>query len=200
MLKISRGAPPYSPPLGTPMYDYIVCTSHNAMYYLLPLFLPLFQTTSFFLDLAVYSRNRNFRILFSSKLSTARPLLPDPKWPPGSPLSPAELFLRSLVTYVSSDTRPLLLPWSCVCGGPLQSFPLPSRPSEQNSPVSSDLSGSGSSLFPEIDAFLMREVLRGSGKVRRWSYLPKRELLTYDLCGNRFCHRIGRPHRSNNVM
>lgn len=65
----------------------------------------------------------------------------------------------------------------------------------------------GYSPFPVVDVFIENDVgCRGSvqGSIRAWSVendvngLP--QFITYQMSRNRYCERLGRPHKSNNIM
>jgi DNA-directed primase/polymerase protein len=60
------------------------------------------------------------------------------------------------------------------------------------------------SPFPEIDRFLKEDVEFPPGVsrpiIRRWMWFETSNLLVCQLHGNRFCHRIGREHKSNNTQ
>ena len=66
---------------------------------------------------------------------------------------------------------------------------------------SEHIEGSGKSPYPEIDDFIADQVSgcgRG-GAIRRWTYFPAAEILSYDIVGYRFCYNVQRQHRSNNI-
>ena len=52
------------------------------------------------------------------------------------------------------------------------------------------------SPFPRVDACILKA--RPGATVRAWRRTPS--TLTYHLAKNRFCERIGRPHKSNNIF
>ena len=65
----------------------------------------------------------------------------------------------------------------------------------------------GLSPFPCVDDFVVNELgCRGGvqGSIRAWSveHDPKGlpQFITYQMSRNRYCERLGRPHRSNNIM
>ena len=60
----------------------------------------------------------------------------------------------------------------------------------------------GRSPYPEVDDFVSSVIQWGGveGLIRRWAYFQQGEMLIYDVIRNRWCHNIGRAHRSNNIM
>ena len=64
------------------------------------------------------------------------------------------------------------------------------------------LQGYDHSPHPEVDHFIEGVIGQGGvqGYIRRWSYFSQGALLVYDIAKNRWCERIGRPHKSNNIM
>uniref|UniRef100_A0A8C5LGL0 DNA-directed primase/polymerase protein n=1 Tax=Leptobrachium leishanense TaxID=445787 RepID=A0A8C5LGL0_9ANUR len=127
-----------------------------------------------FIDLGVYTNNRNFRLYKSSKLGkdvffdVARDnnVLSKPE---KNVSAEEHIFLRSLISNVRfSDSLKIL---KCASSG-----------SEKSSP-----------------ACIGTRNLSPSG-LRAWNYFFLEELLIYDIVNYRFCENIGRPHKSNNVM
>ncbi|ROT64075.1 putative DNA-directed primase/polymerase protein-like [Penaeus vannamei] len=60
------------------------------------------------------------------------------------------------------------------------------------------MEGFSHSPYPEIDKYI--QSILGHGYIRCWFYFPQSELLVYEIANNRFCHNIGREHKSNGVM
>lgn len=65
----------------------------------------------------------------------------------------------------------------------------------------------GASPFPSVDDFVRDDIgCRGGvrGAIRAWSVetdakgIP--QIITFQMSRNRWCERLGRPHRSNNIM
>ncbi|XP_062933270.1 DNA-directed primase/polymerase protein isoform X2 [Cynocephalus volans] len=154
-----------------------------------------------FVDLGVYTRNRNFRLYKSSKRgkSVALEVAEDNKFFPTEPKNISEenqYFLSSLVSNVRfSDTlRILTCDISQNKGKRVESF---------NSTSSSEMTdGFQCSPYPEVDRFVLSLVNRNGikGGIRRWNYFFLEELLVYDISKYRWCENIGRAHKSNNIM
>ncbi|KAM4836639.1 DNA-directed primase/polymerase protein [Thomomys bottae] len=155
-----------------------------------------------FVDLGVYTRNRNFRLYKSSKLgkSVALEVAEDNRFFPKQPKNVSEenqYFLSSLVSNVRfSDTLRIL-----TCDTPQKTG---KRSGHFNSTSTSveTLEGFQYSPYPEVDQFVLSLVNRNDikGGIRRWNYFFPEELLVYDICKYRWCENIGRAHKSNNIM
>ncbi|XP_025240426.1 DNA-directed primase/polymerase protein isoform X4 [Theropithecus gelada] len=154
-----------------------------------------------FVDLGVYTRNRNFRLYKSSKIGK-RVALEVPEDNAFFPVRPKgvsdeyQYFLSSLVSNVRfSDTLRIL-----TCD--------PSQNKQKgvgyfNSIGTSEtIGGFQCSPYPEVDHFVLSLVNKDGikGGIRRWNYFFPEELLVYDICKYRWCENIGRAHKSNNIM
>ncbi|CAK6442561.1 unnamed protein product [Pipistrellus nathusii] len=155
-----------------------------------------------FVDLGVYTRNRNFRLYKSSK--RGKPVVLEAAEDNRFSLTESEssseeqqYFLSSLVSNVRfSDTLRVLR-----CDA-----------SENKQKQSGHLNSTGTSVesiegfqgspYPEIDQFVLSLVNKNGikGGIRRWNYFFPEELLVYDICKYRWCGNIGRAHKSNNIM
>lgn len=64
------------------------------------------------------------------------------------------------------------------------------------------LDGYNKSPYPEVDEYITGLITQDSGKgvIRHWTYFQQGELLVYEIAKYRFCHNIGRHHKSNNIM
>lgn len=76
-----------------------------------------------------------------------------------------------------------------------------------NRPTSASMKSSGKSPIPKLDEYMLSSLgQRGGvqGRIRAWSIECMENLqaiyLTYQMVENRWCERIGRQHRSNNIM
>ncbi|KAI9159989.1 hypothetical protein LWI28_004026 [Acer negundo] len=60
----------------------------------------------------------------------------------------------------------------------------------------------GKSPFPALDKFVECVASIGNvpGKIRSWYWFSEYGLIVYNMSRNRYCERIGRQHKSNNVM
>ena len=75
----------------------------------------------------------------------------------------------------------------------------------ENRPASTTMKSSGQSPIPKLDEHILSSLAcRGGsqGRIRAWSIdcCDKVYFLTYQMCDNRWCERIGRQHSSNNIM
>ncbi|XP_069872502.1 DNA-directed primase/polymerase protein isoform X1 [Dipodomys merriami] len=155
-----------------------------------------------FVDLGVYTRNRNFRLYKSSKIGkcVALEVAEDNRFFPKQPKNVStenQYFLSSLVSNVRfSDTLRILTCDTFQNKGKRSGY----LNSTKNS--GGTLQGFQYSPYPEVDRFVLSLVNRNDveGGIRRWNYFFPEELLVYDICKYRWCENIGRAHRSNNIM
>ncbi|XP_027385571.1 DNA-directed primase/polymerase protein isoform X3 [Bos indicus x Bos taurus] len=153
-----------------------------------------------FVDLGVYTRNRNFRLYKSSKIGkyVALEVAEDNKFFPIQSKNISkenQYFLSSLVSNVRfSDALRIL---TCDVPQSKQRVQCFSRTG-----TSEAIEGFQCSPYPEIDQFVLSLVNKNGikGGIRRWNYFFPEELLVYDICKYRWCENIGRAHRSNNIM
>ncbi|KAM8969219.1 DNA-directed primase/polymerase protein isoform X1 [Sarcophilus harrisii] len=155
-----------------------------------------------FVDVGVYTRNRNFRLYKSSKLGKCVPLevAEDNKFFPKYSKNVSEenqYFLSSLVTNIRfSDTLRIL-----TCDVPLSKQ---KRIECLNNACIKEgiIEGFQCSPYPEIDNFVLSLVNRNGikGGIRCWNYFFPEELLVYDISKYRWCGNIKRAHKSNNIM
>nr|XP_034967959.1 DNA-directed primase/polymerase protein [Zootoca vivipara] len=157
-----------------------------------------------FVDLGVYTKNRNFRLYKSSKAgnSVVLDIAEDNRFVP-EPVKNScieeQYFLSSLICNVRfSDSLKILS-----CENP-----------KETKEKSTDLDGSVSngcldpiggyqcSPYPEIDNFVLFLVNKDNvqGGIRKWNYFSLEQLLVYDISKYRWCMNIGRAHKSNNIM
>nr|XP_051688935.1 DNA-directed primase/polymerase protein isoform X9 [Oryctolagus cuniculus] len=155
-----------------------------------------------FVDLGVYTRNRNFWLYKSSKLGkhVALEIAEDNKFfPKQSKTIPEEnqYFLSSFVCNVRfSDTLRIL-----TCDTP-QNKRKRMKHFNSTSPSVGTIEGFQCSPYPEVDQFVLSLVTKNDikGGIRRWSYFFPEQLLVYDIFKYRWCENIGRAHKSNNIM
>ncbi|XP_036694512.1 DNA-directed primase/polymerase protein isoform X2 [Balaenoptera musculus] len=154
-----------------------------------------------FVDLGVYTRNRNFRLYKSSKIGKYVPLevAEDNRFYPIQSKNISienQYFLSALVSNVRfSDTLRIL---TCDISQNKQK-----RVEYFNHTSTSEtIEGFQCSPYPEIDQFVLLLVNKNGikGGIRRWNYFFLEELLVYDICKYRWCENIGRAHKSNNIM
>ena len=152
-----------------------------------------------FIDLSVYSRNRNFRLHLSTKFGKTSQFTVSAldvssvalleKSGEFSKKSQDEfewrIFSNSLITNVGTTDSLISIET-----GSSQSIRRPRRP------VVSRLSPC-SSPYPELEQFVTSLV--SPGWVRQWRCGPDTDSLVLDIAGTRHCGRVGREHRSNHV-
>ncbi|XP_066878792.1 DNA-directed primase/polymerase protein isoform X4 [Kogia breviceps] len=181
-----------------------------------------------FVDLGVYTRNRNFRLYKSSKIGKYVPLevAEDNKFYPiqlKNISKENQYFLSALVSNVRfSDTLRILtcdisqnkekrveyFNHNSTSEGRLTTGRLRLKPplvKEEQLLIFDKIEaieGFQCSPYPEIDQFVLLLVNKNGikGGIRRWSYFFPEELLVYDICKYRWCENIGRAHKSNNIM
>ena len=151
-----------------------------------------------FVDDSVYSRNRCFRMLGSSKFGKGVVFTSEK----GD--DDVESLLASLVV-------PLDLASSNVADVATLSFDDDAPPSESASRehgsqvprrvTAARPKGFEASPLPLVDDFIRSVATRGGvqGRIRCWSIIdsPERAWITYQIASNRWCERIGRAHKSN---
>uniref|UniRef100_A0A7C9CL28 DNA-directed primase/polymerase protein n=1 Tax=Opuntia streptacantha TaxID=393608 RepID=A0A7C9CL28_OPUST len=169
-----------------------------------------------FVDNAVYSRNRCFRLVLSSKAGKTSVLLPTGRFRCRN-MCEEEVFMASLICNIDDDCEKLL-----VCKMELDCIKTLQFDTEVNynykhgkpSSVLKELTfnaskseGSrayllGTSPFPSLDAFIesVGSVGNVTGKIRSWYWFSEFGLMVYNMAKSRYCERIGREHKSNNVM
>lgn len=154
-------------------------------------------TIKLFIDEGVYTKNRHFRLLGSSKIHKNAPLTVSAKNKykanaQSDEIEDCSLFLDSLITYFStppskvldfgdsgkkiknlSENHPKMLPLKMV-----------ENPAEAS--------------YTEIDKFI-ESLIHPNGRIRRKCFFSSNFVIVYDIQGYRFCHNIGREHKSNNI-
>ncbi|XP_049426856.1 DNA-directed primase/polymerase protein [Epinephelus fuscoguttatus] len=157
-----------------------------------------------FVDLGVYTKNRNFRLYKSSKVgkNAAFTVADDNKFidKPQKGISAEEsMFLASLVCNVSFTGQKIL-----TSDAPETKESKTSKPHcQQGSATNQDtLSGCLSSPHQEVDNFVLTLVKKDGvhGSIRRWNYFVSEQLLVYDIAKYRWCENVERFHKSNNIM
>ncbi|KAM4076279.1 hypothetical protein ACJW30_12G050900 [Castanea mollissima] len=132
-------------------------------------------SSQLFVDTAVYSRNRCFRLALSSKAGKNSVLLPMGRF------KCKDMENHNIGNYYSAP----------------QEFAL--------SACTSDLTTTyflGKSPFPALDKFVefIASIGNVSGKIQSWFWFSEYGLMVYSMSRNRYCERIGRQHKSNHVM
>ncbi|KAK7912902.1 hypothetical protein WMY93_013113 [Mugilogobius chulae] len=155
-----------------------------------------------FVDLGVYTKNRNFRLYKSSKVgkNAAFTVADDNKfWPKTQKGVSVEegIFLASLVCNISFTGQRILTfsrETEANQSGRRQYGPAANK--------GSSLSGCSSSPHQELDQFVLTLVQKDGiqGSIRRWSYFAADQLLVYDIANFRWCENVTRFHKSNNIL
>lgn len=155
-----------------------------------------------FCDLAVYTKNRNFRLFLACKFEKKIPLLiakqnrhlPKDYEKHDWPSDEAAIFSSSLITYYKpTDNLKQIL-----------TFGNNKEESDDKcgkfSCTSSDpsLDGYNASPWIEIDRFIAG-LVAPAGFIRKWVYFEKSETIVYLINGNRYCSSISREHKSNHI-
>ncbi|VVA11184.1 PREDICTED: DNA-directed primase/polymerase [Prunus dulcis] len=168
-----------------------------------------------FVDTAVYTRNRCFRLALSSKAGKNSVLLPTGRFKAMDMQSEEEMFMASLICNLDVDCEKLL-----VCKTDLDCIKTLHFDTEVNRnfgkcyswPQEFALNGGttdasatyflGKSPFPALDAFIESVATVGnvSGKIRSWYWFSEFGHMVYSMSRNRYCERIGRQHKSNHVI
>ncbi|NXO77449.1 PRIPO protein, partial [Sitta europaea] len=132
-----------------------------------------------FVDLGVYTKNRNFRMYKSSKAGKNVILK----------IAEDNKFIPNCEKDVSLEEAYFLS--SLICNIRVLGFGLTDA-----------MEGYQGSPYPEIDNFVRSLVNKDGlqGGIRQWSYFSLKEVLIYDISGYRWCENIGRAHKSNNIM
>lgn len=151
-----------------------------------------------FIDASVYSRNRCFRIAGSSKFGKTARLLPEDHSKDGARLSiPEELFYNSLCCNVSTQAKLFGSP------RPISKYSHSSLTRKRSRGASGNLD-EGTNEEPShetenIDKYIMSIVAKDGGGIH--SVTSLNGALSYAIKGGyKYCGRIGRHHKSNNVI
>jgi hypothetical protein len=143
-----------------------------------------------FVDLAVYTKNRNFRILGSSKIAKNIPLV-DIR---GVDLD-FETFCNTLVIdEVTQATTILKLAKNSEQLAKSSRMPFNCNDNQYEM--------INTSPWPELDAYIIREISTLSTsvpKIRGVRFIEESWQIIYYISNNRFCHSVQREHKSNGV-
>ncbi|KAH9307303.1 hypothetical protein KI387_035214 [Taxus chinensis] len=155
-----------------------------------------------FIDSAVYSRNRCFRLPLSSKAGKSSLLLPTRRFR-CKDTSECQMFMDSLICRMDNNCERLLTfdAKAVGNGGGVADIILAADPINHPKNVIRSCT-SGRSPFAAVDAFVESVASVGSipGSIRSWYWFSEHGVMVYNINGNRFCENIGRQHKSNHVM
>ncbi|KAL0304331.1 UNVERIFIED_CONTAM: DNA-directed primase/polymerase protein [Sesamum radiatum] len=128
-----------------------------------------------FVDTAVYSRNRCFRLPLSSKAGKSSVLLPSGRF------KCKDMITNNIQKYPGFPEK----------------FDLSSCTSDASTNYLM-----GKSPYPALDVFVEAIASNGNvpGKIRSWYWFSEYGLMVYSMSRNRYCERIGREHKSNHVI
>ncbi|XP_067154068.1 DNA-directed primase/polymerase protein isoform X1 [Apteryx mantelli] len=157
-----------------------------------------------FVDLGVYTKNRNFRMYKSSKAgkNVILKIAEDNKFVPKREKNVSleeAYFLSSLICNVGSkDDTTILTSGSSEEERKMSAF----LNSKTTRSTRDSIEGYQDSPYPEIDSFVRSLVNKDGvqGGIRQWNYFSLEEIIVYDISGYRWCENIGRAHKSNNIM
>ncbi|XP_071934157.1 uncharacterized protein [Coffea arabica] len=164
-----------------------------------------------FVDNAVYSRNRCFRLPLSSKAGKSSVLLPSGRFK-CKDMSEEEVFMASLICSMDDDCEKLLIcKMDTDCVKSLRFDSETSIKFDKHSNLAQEFDWNactidasrtymmGKSPFPSFDVFIENVASIGnkSGKIRSWYWFSEYGLMIYSMSRNRYCERIGRQHKSN---
>ncbi|XP_022736410.1 DNA-directed primase/polymerase protein isoform X2 [Durio zibethinus] len=160
-----------------------------------------------FVDTAVYSRNRCFRLALSSKAGKTSFLLPTERFK-CKDMGEEDMIMASLICNMDIDCEKLLvckMELDCVKTLHFETevtsnFGKYCKALQEKTHIS-DVSTTcltGKSPFPSLDEFI--ESIASTGKIRSWYWFSEYGLVVYSMSRNRYCERIGREHKSNHVM
>ena len=135
-------------------------------------------TRKLFIDLSVYSSNQNFRIFLSCKQSKNVPLLPSSIDEFCRGKSDDQIFLASLITNCNAQNI-LQLP---------QTFPVQQFKQKQ---INSE-----SPYAPFLESYVADLIF--PRWIRGW-HLGEKNRIQFLIGGSRYCERVKREHKSNNV-
>lgn len=161
-----------------------------------------------FVDTAVYSRNRCFRLHLSSKAGKNSVLLPTGRFKCKDMIE-EDVFMASLICNIDADCEKLLICKTDLDCVKVLHFDIEKnidfyKPPTREFVPTACTNGyfSGKSPFPTLDEFIEYIATIGDvqGKIRSWYWFSEYGLMVYSMSRNRFCERIGRQHKSNNVM
>ncbi|CAK9824816.1 DNA-directed primase/polymerase protein [Anthophora retusa] len=151
-----------------------------------------------FVDTAVYTKNRHFRIYKSTKWGKRSNLIisNDSKYIPSNLSKDKELniFFDSLITYFLTKKDLILLEFNNAGNDAPVAKPFKQEIQKYRC-FQDDHTYSSHSV---LDKYISNLIY--PGKVRAYKYLQPSKLSIYETSGYRYCENIGRCHKSNNVF
>lgn len=152
-----------------------------------------------FVDLGVYTKNRCFRLVGSSKFGKKERLLPVHGRSGERVCISKEFFMRSLVCWVGKEVE--LMGSVSSTGG---------RVGDGGRNLVGRLDGRGDedvrrdgerSVYPKVDEYVHSIIRKDGGGIYGVTMLSSTETLMYAIKGGyKYCGNVGRHHKSNNVI
>ncbi|KAK4531493.1 hypothetical protein CCYA_CCYA08G2350 [Cyanidiococcus yangmingshanensis] len=163
-----------------------------------------------FVDLSVYSRNRCFRLPYSVKFGREKALEPTKRWR-GSALlcMPVELQRSQTLQDAMLTNASYALACSLemnVAGleRSARAWPLDQRRPSPEKPLGTADRRFGQSPYPELEHYIVEYALSRdesvTPRIRNWMFFAASRTILYAMTDHRYCARIQRQHRSNNVV
>lgn len=152
-------------------------------------------------DPAVYSKNRNFRLIWCTKLAngTKYPLVPKDKTNSKHDLSSLEYFLKTLISY-KPTTDPHLIGYpEIVDQKKIKAIQIKSSSNAPTAgPNSSSTTVGSKTDEKDLETFAIKS-FAPTGRISHMTYSPEFDTISLFVEGNRFCQNIGREHKSNHI-
>lgn len=150
-------------------------------------------------DPSVYSKNRNFRCIWCTKLTNGKkyPLVPKDKTNSDHRLSNLSYFLKTLISY-KPTTNPHLIGYSEI--GDLKKKKEIKIPSNRSKSLIDPNNITPNQKFDEqdIETFAIKS-FAPNGYISHISYSPEFDTISLFVEGCKFCRNIGREHKSNHI-
>ena len=153
------------------------------------------QAKSTFVDLSVYTANRNMRLFLSSKYGKQARLRPTDRSVPQS-MSEKQLFYSALISNVHPHARLL----------ELATQPAIQSMNQQPRANSKSEAHVGGSPYPLLDSFILGHCKRmcpsgGEPCIHSWLATERdgKTWVMFNMRGNRFCAKVDREHSRSNV-
>eukprot|EP01118_Nematostelium_gracile_P007315 TRINITY_DN2374_c0_g1_i1.p1 TRINITY_DN2374_c0_g1~~TRINITY_DN2374_c0_g1_i1.p1 ORF type:complete len:436 (-),score=94.88 TRINITY_DN2374_c0_g1_i1:207-1514(-) len=151
--------------------------------------------TVFVADMAVYTKNRNFRIYGSSKIGKGIPLIVAEK-NSFKFFNEEDLFMTSLICKLDHPVSLLVFEEFNIVPH------LVSKPKKTDVKPIEKKMGEKTTPFSSVDEFVKTLINFGNveGYIRSWVFFKESKIITYNIGNNRFCHNINRQHKSNHTF
>eukprot|EP00803_Ostreobium_quekettii_P005423 evm.model.scf_298.12 EVM.evm.TU.scf_298.12 scf_298:77793-83662(-) len=161
-------------------------------------------SSTLLVDMGVYTRNRAFRLMLSSKAGKNSILNDTGRFRAGN-LNEKEVFMASLIGNVDNGHRLTMFDDEDNDRGANGQQPNIKTLRNPLGNTSSRAPGEprhGPSPFPHLDAFLASISNQGGsqGSIRSWMSMETGDVILYNIRDNRWCGNIGRQHKSNGIF